>query len=111
MFVSVYGDQAEFASRRKEDLLASLLREHSLKKNSTWMIGDRIFDFVRALLIALALALVWFESRAIIPAMALVSDVSSPQYHALHGRSTLVYGGVVLLGLAAIIMAAARREG
>jgi hypothetical protein len=73
--------------------------------------GDRIFDFVRALLIALALALVWFESRAIIPAMALVSDVSSPQYHALHGRSTLVYGGVVLLGLAAIIMAAARREG
>jgi len=31
--------------------------------------GDRIFDFVRALLIALALALVWFESRAIVPAM------------------------------------------
>jgi hypothetical protein len=73
--------------------------------------GDRIFDFVRALLIALALALVWFESRAIVPAMAAISDLSSPQYHALHGRSTLVYGGIVLLGLVAIVMAAARREG
>ena len=27
------------------------------------------------------------------------------------GRSTIVYGGVVLLGLIAIVMAAARREG
>jgi hypothetical protein len=73
--------------------------------------GDRIFDFVRALLIALALALVWFESRTIVPAMAAVSNVNSPQYHALHGRSTMVYGGVVLLGLIATVMAAARREG
>jgi hypothetical protein len=73
--------------------------------------GDRIFDFVRALLVAIALALVWFQSRAIVPAMAAVSDVGSPQYHALHNRSTIVYGGVVLLGLIAIVMAAARREG
>ena len=72
--------------------------------------GDRVFDFVRALLVAVALALVWFESHAIVPAMAAVSDVSSPQYHALHGRSTIVYGSVVLLGLVAIVMAAARRE-
>jgi hypothetical protein len=73
--------------------------------------GDPIFDFIRALLIAAALALVWFESRTVVPAMALVNDVTSPQYHALHSRSTLVYGGVVLLGLVAIVMAAARREG
>ena len=73
--------------------------------------GDRIFDFVRALLVAIALALVWFQSRAIVPAMAAMSDVGSPQYHALHNRSTIVYGGVVLLGLIAIVMAAARREG
>jgi phosphoglycolate phosphatase len=45
LFVAVYGDRAELASHRKEDLLAALLREHSLQKNSTWMIGDRIFDF------------------------------------------------------------------
>ncbi len=73
--------------------------------------GDRIFDFVRALLIAGALALVWFQSRTIVPAMAAVNDVTSAQYHALHNRSTLVYGGVVVLGLIAIVMAAARREG
>jgi hypothetical protein len=73
--------------------------------------GDRIFDFTRALLVAVALALLWFESRSIVPAMAAVSDVTSPHYHALHNRSSLVYGGVVLLGLGAIVMAAARREG
>lgn len=73
--------------------------------------GDRIFDFVRALCVAIALALVWFQSRTIVPAMAAVSDVASPEYHALHNRSTFVYGGVVVLGLIAIVMAAARREG
>ena len=73
--------------------------------------GDRTFDFVRALLVAVALALVWFESRTIVPAMAAINDLTSPQYHALHNRSSLVYGGVVLLGLIAIVMAAARREG
>jgi hypothetical protein len=73
--------------------------------------GDRIFDFVRALLVAGALALVWLQSRAIVPAMAAIKDLSSPQYHAFHNRSTLVYAGVVLLGLIAIVMAAARREG
>ena len=44
LFVAVYGDQAEFASHRKEDLLAIILREQSLARDSTWMIGDRIFD-------------------------------------------------------------------
>ncbi len=73
--------------------------------------GDRIFDFVRALLVAAALGLAWFQAHTIVPAMAGVSDVTSAQYHALHSRSTLVYGGVVLLGLIAIVMAAARREG
>jgi hypothetical protein len=73
--------------------------------------GDRTFDFVRALLVAAALVLVWFQSREIVPALAAITDFSSPQYHALHQRSTLVYGGVVVLGLIAIVMAAARREG
>jgi phosphoglycolate phosphatase len=45
LFVAVYGDRAEFASHRKEDLLQGLLRENSLAKGATWMIGDRIFDF------------------------------------------------------------------
>jgi phosphoglycolate phosphatase len=44
LFTAVYGDKAEFASHRKEDLLASLMRENSLQTDSTWMIGDRVFD-------------------------------------------------------------------
>ncbi len=73
--------------------------------------GDRIFDFARALLIALALGLVWYEGRSILPEMLAVTDIASPQYHALHQRSTVVYGGVVVLGLVAIVMAATRRDG
>jgi phosphoglycolate phosphatase len=43
-FGAVYGDRLDLASHRKEDLLGSLMREHSLTKDGTWMIGDRIFD-------------------------------------------------------------------
>ena len=72
--------------------------------------GDRTYDIVRAFLIASALGLVWFEMRSIVPAMAAIRDLASPEYHALHGRSTMVYGGTVLLGMVAIVMAAIRRE-
>jgi phosphoglycolate phosphatase len=48
LFTAVYGDKAEFASHSKVDLLASLLREHSLSPQSTWMIGDRIHDIQAA---------------------------------------------------------------
>jgi len=48
LFTAIYGDKAEFASHSKADLLASLLREHSLSPQSTWMIGDRIFDIQAA---------------------------------------------------------------
>jgi phosphoglycolate phosphatase len=48
LFTGVYGDKAEFASHGKADLLASLLREHSLSPGATWMIGDRIFDIQAA---------------------------------------------------------------
>jgi phosphoglycolate phosphatase len=43
-FTAIVGDRAELASHSKVDLLASLLREHSLGSTSAWMIGDRIFD-------------------------------------------------------------------
>ncbi|GAC1421394.1 MAG: hypothetical protein NVSMB5_14530 [Candidatus Velthaea sp.] len=72
--------------------------------------GDRTFDFLRALLVILALALVWVQSALIVPAMAATTDLHSAAYHELHGRSSLLYGGVVLLGFAALIMAAIRRE-
>lgn len=44
MFTAIYGDQAEFASHSKEDLLGLLLRERGLEKDAAWMIGDRSFD-------------------------------------------------------------------
>ena len=48
LFTAIYGDKAEYASHSKVNLLASLLRECGLKKNSTWMIGDRIYDIQAA---------------------------------------------------------------
>jgi hypothetical protein len=72
--------------------------------------GDRTWDFARAALILIALGLATYEQRAIVPEMAGASDVRSPAYHALHQRSTQVYGGVVLLVFVALVAAAARRD-
>jgi phosphoglycolate phosphatase len=48
LFVAIYGDKAEYASHSKVDLLAALLRDCSLEKDSVWMIGDRIHDIQAA---------------------------------------------------------------
>jgi uncharacterized protein DUF4149 len=72
--------------------------------------GDRTWDFVRAVLVALALGFAAFEQHAIVPAMQATTDFRSPEYHALHQRSSAVYGGAVILVLAALALAAARRE-
>jgi multisubunit Na+/H+ antiporter MnhG subunit len=42
--------------------------------------------------------------------MQATTDVHGDAYHALHARSTAVYGGVVLLVLAAMVLGAARRD-
>jgi phosphoglycolate phosphatase len=47
-FTGIYGDKAEYASHSKIDLLAKVLRERSLVPESTWMVGDRSFDFEAA---------------------------------------------------------------
>ena len=72
--------------------------------------GDRTWDFVRMLLVVLALGLATYEQRAIVPAMTATTDVHGAAYHDLHGRSTQVYGGVVLLTLVALVLAAVRRD-
>jgi signal transduction histidine kinase len=72
--------------------------------------GERTWDFIRAALIALALGLAAYQQRAIVPAMAAVSDVRSEAYQALHRRSTLVYGCAVVLIAAALVLAAVRRD-
>lgn len=48
LFTAIYGDQAEYSNHSKVLLLATLLRESSLEKDSTWMVGDRIFDIEAA---------------------------------------------------------------
>jgi len=72
--------------------------------------ADRTNDIVRAALILLALLLLAFETFAIVPAMAAITDVHSPDFADLHQRSMEVYGGVVALVLAALIVAAVRRD-
>lgn len=47
-FVAIYGDDAEYTDHSKTNLLGGLLREHSLNRDSTWMIGDRRFDIQAA---------------------------------------------------------------
>jgi phosphoglycolate phosphatase len=44
-FAAIYGDQVEYASHSKADLLARMLGEHALTHDTAWMIGDRSFDF------------------------------------------------------------------
>lgn len=71
--------------------------------------ADRTWDAVRAVLVLIALGLATYERQAIVPQMTATTDVRSAEYHALHKRSTNVYGGVVLLAFAALVLAAARR--
>jgi hypothetical protein len=49
--------------------------------------GDRVWDFSRAALIVIALALATYEQRAIVPAMTAISDVRGAEYRDLHARS------------------------
>ena len=72
--------------------------------------ADRTNDIVRAALILVALLLVAYETFAIVPAMAAITDLHSPDFAELHQRSTQVYGGVVVLALATLIMAAVRGD-
>jgi hypothetical protein len=72
--------------------------------------AERTADFLRAGLVAVALALATYQQRAIVPEMTATTDVRTPEYRALHARSTAVYGGVTLLVLIALIASAARRE-
>jgi phosphoglycolate phosphatase len=44
LFTAIYGDKAEYPSHSKVDLLANLLKTHSLQTDTAWMIGDRSFD-------------------------------------------------------------------
>ena len=72
--------------------------------------ADRTNDIVRAALVVLALLLLAYETFGIVPAMATITDVHSPEFADLHQRSMEVYGGVVAFVLAALVMAAIRTD-
>jgi len=69
---------------------------------------DRTADIFRAVAIALASGLLVYHQTTIVAAMAAIPDVSSAAYHALHDRSRIIYGGVLILCLGALVAAAAR---
>jgi hypothetical protein len=72
--------------------------------------ADRTNDIVRAGLLLIALLLVAIEAFAVIPALNAITDVHSADFAELHQRSTQVYGAVVVLVLAALVLAAVRGD-
>jgi hypothetical protein len=72
--------------------------------------ADRTNDIVRAVLLLIALGLVAYETLAIVPAMTALTDLHSSAFDDLHRQSSQVYGGVVLLALAALVLAAVRGD-
>lgn len=72
--------------------------------------ADRTNDIVRAVLLLIALLLVAYETFAVIPALTAITDVRSPEFAQLHQWSTHVYGAVVLLVLAALVLVAVRGD-
>jgi hypothetical protein len=72
--------------------------------------SDRTNDIVRAALIVVALGLVAYETFAIVPAMTAMTDLHSTAFDDLHQQSSRVYGGVVALALAALVLAAVRGD-
>ena len=90
LFTAIYGDKAEYASHSKVDLLANILREHSIDPHSAWMIGDRSFDIDAAHANQLrCLAAGWgygtpeecAQADAVAPTPAHVATLVSPQNH------------------------------
>ena len=47
-FTAIYGDKIEYESHSKADLLAGILNEHAIDRESAWMVGDRSFDIEAA---------------------------------------------------------------
>ena len=47
-FNAIYGDRIDYASHSKSDLLALVLRQHAIDRETVWMVGDRSFDIEAA---------------------------------------------------------------
>ena len=60
-----------------------------------------------AAIVILMVGLSWFETAEIVPQMK-VTAVATPAYAGLHHRSSTVYGSILVLGLLALGISAAR---
>jgi phosphoglycolate phosphatase len=47
-FNAIYGDRIDYASHSKSDLLALILNQHAIDRETVWMVGDRSFDIEAA---------------------------------------------------------------
>jgi phosphoglycolate phosphatase len=47
-FNAIYGDRIDYASHNKRDLLALILSQHAIDRETVWMVGDRSFDIEAA---------------------------------------------------------------
>jgi phosphoglycolate phosphatase len=47
-FIAIYGDRIDYESHGKSDLLARILSEHGIDRETAWMVGDRSFDIEAA---------------------------------------------------------------
>lgn len=88
LFQAIYGDKLEYATHSKADLLANILREHSLGCDTAWMIGDRTFDIdaahannLRCLAAGWGYGTPeeWAQADAVAPTPADVAAIVSPR--------------------------------
>jgi phosphoglycolate phosphatase len=47
-FNAIYGDRIDYESHSKSDLLARILSQHAIDRETVWMVGDRSFDIEAA---------------------------------------------------------------
>ena len=87
-FTAIYGDKAAYASHSKIDLLARILAERGLSRESAWMVGDRTFDIdaahannIRCLTVewGYGTAEEWAQADAVAKTPAGVIGIVSPQ--------------------------------
>jgi phosphoglycolate phosphatase len=93
-FTAIYGDKAAYTSHSKIDLLARILGERSLVRESVWMVGDRSFDIdaahannIRCLAVGWGYGTPdeWAQADAVAAAPRDVIGIVAPQNSAFTG--------------------------
>jgi len=97
-FNAIYGDRINYASHSKSDLLALVLSQHAIDRETVWMVGDRSFDIEAAHLNGIrCLAVAWgygspeelAQADAVATTPADVIGIIRAQAHAAAPRSAL----------------------